>query len=308
MSSILSAMDAAPPPVPKSRKRKPSPDYNDPSTSSPSSGVGFSSLRSSGPSNGFSSSDPPEERDFPSSEDFSPAKPAKKVKMLDGTSVVVTPAIDRLTKMEINTPAPADMSFDDMEFDTDDLCMEIDPDPVPATVMKNGHQDLKVDVHVPESKLKLMANDKEKKANELPSWLSVHAALTVADDTLGTLSEHKSSGASKTSALEEDGSLRFYWLDYLELEGKVYFIGKVLDKQTSSYVSCCVTVEGLQRNIYVLPRDRRIGRSKLGIHIVLRKIQIMVSIRMSRRPKMMYTTTLTGCVRKSASNPGAPSG
>ncbi len=63
-----------------------------------------------------------------------------------------------------------------------------------------------------------------------------------------------SAHAATISALEEDGSFRFFWLDYLEQDGVLYFVGKTLDKKTNSYVSCCVTVTNLQRNLFVLPR------------------------------------------------------
>ncbi|KAJ2926264.1 hypothetical protein H1R20_g10824, partial [Candolleomyces eurysporus] len=59
-------------------------------------------------------------------------------------------------------------------------------------------------------------------------------------------------------ALEPDGSLRFFWLDYLEHDGKLYLVGKLKDKKTNAWVSCCVTVEGLQRNLFALPRERRV--------------------------------------------------
>lgn len=60
---------------------------------------------------------------------------------------------------------------------------------------------------------------------------------------------------AKVQALEEDGSVRFYWLDYVETNGVLHFIGKVLDKETKKYVSCALTVEGIDRNLFVLPRQ-----------------------------------------------------
>ena len=61
--------------------------------------------------------------------------------------------------------------------------------------------------------------------------------------------------SAKVQALEEDGSIRFYWLDYVENNGSIHFIGKVFDKESKKYVSSCVTVEGIDRNLYVLPRQ-----------------------------------------------------
>jgi DNA polymerase alpha subunit A len=60
---------------------------------------------------------------------------------------------------------------------------------------------------------------------------------------------------AKVQALEEDGSIRFYWLDYVETNGVLHFIGKVFDRETEKYVSCALTVEGIDRNLFVLPRQ-----------------------------------------------------
>ena len=258
MSNILSSMDAAPLPVPQGQKRKSSPEY-DGSSSPLSSSSRFSNYRGSKISNGFTSSDPPDDSNFPSS-DSVPFSPLKKIKVGDSRGSGITPAADKLLKMEFDTPGESDLSFDDMMFDTDDICMDIDLDVVSTTALKKeepGKMNGQVPVSAP--RLKLMAKDEKAKEDALPSWLSVHAALNVTDDSVGTLDRHRSSHSSNVSAFEEDGSLRFYWIDYLELDGKVYFVGKVLDRQTNHYVSCCATVEGLERNLYVLPRDRRVG-------------------------------------------------
>ncbi|KAF9908957.1 DNA-directed DNA polymerase alpha catalytic subunit pol1 [Linnemannia zychae] len=57
---------------------------------------------------------------------------------------------------------------------------------------------------------------------------------------------------------EEDGTLRMYWIDACEVRGVVYLFGKVLQKSTNTYVSCCVAVHNLERNLFVLPRTHRI--------------------------------------------------
>ncbi|GJJ73079.1 DNA polymerase alpha subunit A [Entomortierella parvispora] len=57
---------------------------------------------------------------------------------------------------------------------------------------------------------------------------------------------------------EEDGTLKMYWLDACEVKGVVYLFGKVLQHSTNTYVSCSIAVHNMQRNLYVLPRDRRV--------------------------------------------------
>jgi DNA polymerase alpha subunit A len=66
---------------------------------------------------------------------------------------------------------------------------------------------------------------------------------------------------SRIDAFEDDHSLRFFWLDYKEVNGVVSLIGKVLDRKTGAHVSACLTVNGLERNLYVLPRPKWAGRS-----------------------------------------------
>ncbi|KAI8061341.1 hypothetical protein BDF21DRAFT_348014 [Thamnidium elegans] len=46
-----------------------------------------------------------------------------------------------------------------------------------------------------------------------------------------------------------------WWYDaYESYEGFLYLFGKVFDKSLNAYVSCCVIVENIQREIYILPR------------------------------------------------------
>lgn len=105
------------------------------------------------------------------------------------------------------------------------------------------------------------AEEKKKMLDTTPTWLSVYDSLTVAaEDSSGPLASSNSGAgsSSQASVLEDDGSLRFYWMDYLENDGKIYFIGKTQDKRSNKWLSCCVTVENLQRNLFVLPREYRI--------------------------------------------------
>lgn len=78
----------------------------------------------------------------------------------------------------------------------------------------------------------------------------------------------KGRGKTKKQQEEEESkqperTLRMYWLDYLETNGVVHLIGKALDKMTGKYISCCVSIHGIERNLFVLPRSRRQGRYQL---------------------------------------------
>ena len=146
------------------------------------------------------------------------------------------------------------MDIDDDDFDTKPapkVKMEVDSEAKPLKPINGntGQPDIK------------------KKLDENPSWLSVYDSLTVATDksfgpAASTSAATRTPAPSNTSVLEEDGSLRFYWLDYLEHEGKLYFIGKTQDKKTKTWVSICVTVENLERNLFVLPRERQMDEDE----------------------------------------------
>jgi DNA polymerase alpha subunit A len=58
-------------------------------------------------------------------------------------------------------------------------------------------------------------------------------------------------------ALEDDGSLRFFWFDYVEVNGSLCLFGKVKDKTTGNYASCFVKVDNILRKLYFLPREYR---------------------------------------------------
>lgn len=115
-----------------------------------------------------------------------------------------------------------------------------------------------------------------------PAWLSLAESLPAAPTQTASSPppsspppqprKTKDSDAPATTsidAFETDGSLRMYWLDYFEQEIKVdgssvrtlYLFGKVFDRRggptgKGKWVSCCLRVDGLERNLFVCPRDR----------------------------------------------------
>lgn len=198
----------------------------------------------------------------PSEDDLDVFNPTKKIKIEDAG---VTPAIERMDRFHVASSgdegdAPMNDSFDDIDMDAfmeiDEDLMESTSKPAPKVIKKEEPNEVKL-----KPSISSKPEDKKKSLDDTPTWLSVYDSLTVTkDDTLGPAagSSSKASGSKDASVLEEDGSLRFFWLDYLEHEGKLYFIGKTQDKKTKLWLSCCVTVENLQRNLFVLPRERRV--------------------------------------------------
>ncbi|KAF2145162.1 uncharacterized protein K452DRAFT_356464 [Aplosporella prunicola CBS 121167] len=85
--------------------------------------------------------------------------------------------------------------------------------------------------------------------NNVTSRLNVQSTPSFDTSSIGKLKpEH---------AVEEDGSLRMFWLDYTEIHGSLCLFGKVKDKHTGTFVSCFVKVDNILRKLYFLPRETR---------------------------------------------------
>ncbi|KAF7289426.1 DNA polymerase [Mycena chlorophos] len=226
MASLLGDLDSVPAAAPpKARKRKPSP----------------SSYRSPR-SYADTSSDPPMD---PSSDDYA-FSPQKKARMSEGE---MTPATERFSALDVQSGSEDfDIStFNDIDMESFD---DLDDDPMLV-------DEKPVVKEAPKKEVKKEEVKKEEPA-AAPAWLAIYDTLTVnaPDDPLvASTSAHSSS--SSISALEPDGSLRFFWLEYLENDGKLYLVGKLKDKVTNAWVSCCVTIEGMERNVFMLPRTKQ---------------------------------------------------
>jgi DNA polymerase alpha subunit A len=267
MASLLGDINSVPlAPVPrKTRKRK---DYlkgsdDEGMSSGPSRGYrnGRSAYRDAdSSSDGYEGYEP----EPPSNDDFDQFQsPRKKVRTGAALGAAVAKLGIKSDGEDSSDAADVDASFDGIDMDA---FMEVDDDDL--SVLGNAKRNGKgpgVVVKKEESDVKPFksANEpvaKKKETEEVPSWLAVYDSLKVSADSdaaLGSGSKTVAAG-STVDALEEDGSLRFFWLDYLEHEGKLYFVGKVRDKKSDAWASACITVEGLQRNLFVLPRERRV--------------------------------------------------
>ncbi|KAG6865128.1 hypothetical protein C0991_004969 [Blastosporella zonata] len=263
MSSLLGGMDTVTTSASAltsavSRKRKPSPEYDFSAPSSPVRPDNRAPRRQPSigdmSSDGFLDDGVPE----PPSDDYF-MSPKKRMKVAESGGS--TPEIDRLAQLEVNSdydPA-SDASFDDVDMDAfmdiDDEDLDMNPK------FKAEPKEVKLSGKATSAAAPVDIDAK-------PSWLSVYDALAVSTDTdtLGPLASAgaSSSTSSNISPLEPDGSLRFFWLDYLEHEGKLYFVGKLKDKTSGAWVSCCVTVEGIQRNLFVLPREKQVEGDEDG--------------------------------------------
>lgn len=84
------------------------------------------------------------------------------------------------------------------------------------------------------------------------SWNNVTSKLAVASSPASQSYSHGK--MMPEDALEEDGSLRMFWMDYAEINGSLCLFGKVKHKQTGQYLSAFVKVDNILRKLYFLPR------------------------------------------------------
>ncbi|KAF8141953.1 hypothetical protein EV363DRAFT_1468612 [Boletus edulis] len=258
MANLLGGIDKAPIPAPvRSKKRKPSPvlDSDDLIPDRASSPVPY--RRNPGTYSAYSSDGAVDDEllSNPPSSDFEDyTSPKKKVRVANGSSVV-TPAIERMGKLEVHSGSEDvfDASMDFSDVDMNDFMDIDDVDVKPSVPVKKEQPPVKLD-----SKPVYKGATTPKKDDLIaPSWLSVYDSLSVvSEDSLGS----KPAFSSKISinALEDDGSLHMFWLDYLEHSGKLYLIGKVKDKTSNAWTSACLSIQGIQRNLFVLPRPLRV--------------------------------------------------
>lgn len=90
-------------------------------------------------------------------------------------------------------------------------------------------------------------------------------------------------------AVEDDGSLRFFWTDYTEVNGSLCLFGKVKNRRMGGYVSCFVKVDNILRKLYFLPREtRRKSGKDTGDEIEFTDVYEEVDQLMSRHKVTMH--------------------
>ncbi|EJT49533.1 DNA polymerase alpha catalytic subunit [Trichosporon asahii var. asahii CBS 2479] len=268
MASLLNTVTAEP-----SRKRKSSP----PSSSFPSSDPPVPS------SDSFFSSSQKRYGDDSDDDIFDPFRSSKKPRTKDMS-----------TKLEID----ADADDDDIGVD---FSMDVDPD---ATIVKEEPPDSDEEMFIkpraarptagsaarrgvqtatkhivkpePAEELEDIEVEVKKPAAAVVSrkppadrqhWQAVQESLLPPKDDLETVRVPQGS-TKPENVLEQDGSLRMFWLDFQEQDGVVHLIGKVLDRQSNKYVSACLSINGIQRNLFIKPRAKRmVGQTESDMDV-----------------------------------------
>lgn len=92
------------------------------------------------------------------------------------------------------------------------------------------------------------------------SWNRVNDNLNVLSSQASDM--HTFGKLRAQDAVEDDGSLRLFWLDYTEVNGSLCLFGKVKNKKTGGYVSAFVKIDNILRKLYFLPREYRQRRGR----------------------------------------------
>lgn len=129
------------------------------------------------------------------------------------------------------------------------------------------------------------------------SWTNVTSKLNVlSSPSADTAAAGK---LEARDAVEEDGSLRFFWLDYTEMNGSLLLFGKVKNKKNNTFVSCFVKVDNILRKLYFLPREYRQKSGKITTEEVdMGDVYNEVDELMSRHRVTMHK--IKPCTRKYA--------
>eukprot|EP00158_Paraphelidium_tribonemae_P009385 Partr_v1_DN28851_c0_g1_i2_m34433 putative DNA polymerase len=86
------------------------------------------------------------------------------------------------------------------------------------------------------------------------SWFNRRVDLTV-NQTAAETASPAVAPKTKEAIFNTDDTLLMFWIDAFEASGEVYLFGKVFNKQANLFVSCCVTVSGIERSLFFLPRE-----------------------------------------------------
>ncbi|KAG2413667.1 hypothetical protein HFD88_002856 [Aspergillus terreus] len=139
---------------------------------------------------------------------------------------------------------------------------------------------------------------------ENASWNDVRSKLNVLSSPA---TESRTFGKLRAQdVVEEDGSLRMFWIDFTEVNGSLCLFGKVKNKHTGSFASAFVKVDNILRKLYFLPRENRVKHGReTDEEVDMEDVYSEVDEMMSRLRVGMHK--IKPCTRKYAFEiPGIP--
>ncbi|OMJ29321.1 DNA polymerase alpha catalytic subunit [Smittium culicis] len=189
----------------------------------------------------------------------------KRIKMeYDVVSAQPLPEISALSYQQSSTDNIETYNYnldnDDFDFNDIDDDIHIKTEDVPDN-------DINIPKEPEEQFDDLLVDDQE----HLLDWMSLQGGMTLDDNvpdlnlnsTFGTIEDASSPSLKKNDSFDTAGSESFdmFWLDAFENNGTVYLFGKTPIKSSNQYLSTCIAVNGIERNLFVLPRIVPSGES-----------------------------------------------
>ena len=171
-----------------------------------------------------------------------------------------TPKVREVKEEEVVTPSQT--IEDDFTEDMFDEPMEYDDGPTPTQKIEDDEEDQEASKVKVEEKENL-AENRGFKATKLEESAKPQIPMMMIKSTVesSTPSDVKIDPGKLPLVQNESGDkvLRMYWLDafddYYKHPGTVWLFGKVYIESAKSYVSCCVTVKNIERQVFFCPKE-----------------------------------------------------
>lgn len=165
-------------------------------------------------------------------------------------------------KAEPQTPTTQmhDLNMSDFHDDADDMDFSMLDDAENQFTEQSTATNVTSNDKAKQIKEELMKKENETYAKLLSNWENdISADIKDADDELLGAFDVEAAQAMVTNNVDDNSTLKFwYWDAYedpIKLPGKLFLFGKMVsDKNPKEFKSVCVTVENVQRCLYLLPR------------------------------------------------------
>ncbi|POS86406.1 hypothetical protein EPUL_000881 [Erysiphe pulchra] len=180
----------------------------------------------------------------------------KKVKVIDTRELIILP----IKKSDEGNSSPDVAEFDDFSITSPQPLS-----PISDTQLKNTPNF----PFVEKKEEEILDTAQVTQVDEV-AFKNVCKGQTTNVTTLGKLDFN--------DAIEEDGSLLFFWIDYIELNGCLCLFGKARNKKNGSYASTFVKIDNILRKLYFLPRQYRKGSTdKIGMKDVYEEVDTLMT-------------------------------
>lgn len=194
--------------------------------------------------------------------------------MEKSAAVKTEPVTPSVKKNEANLSELPHDDIDDMDFsmldDEENQFSQHTTDTTHETKETNGINES--NIKAKQIKAELLKKENENYAKLLSNWENDFADENDDDDDLLGSIDVEAAQNTITSSADGKSSMKFWYWDAYEdpvkLPGKIFLFGKMAsDKNPKEFKSVCVTIENVNRCLYLLPR-KYVGLSSFFFHFI----------------------------------------